>query len=74
MPIRPPCGRSRVVRERNAALLYELVQAEGATIAITGSPPRASLHAGGQHYRGARSTDVPEQELFSNPFAPLFGD
>jgi lipoprotein-anchoring transpeptidase ErfK/SrfK len=58
----------------NAALLYELVQAEGASIAITGSPPRASLHASSRHYRGARSTETPEQELFSNPFAPLFGD
>jgi lipoprotein-anchoring transpeptidase ErfK/SrfK len=32
----------------NAALLYRLVRAEGASIAITGSPPHASHYAGSQ--------------------------
>lgn len=58
----------------NAALLYEMVQAEGASIAITGSPPRASYRADGRRYRRARDASAPGPELFSNPFAPLFGD
>jgi hypothetical protein len=58
----------------NAALLYELVQEEGASIAITGSPPRASRYASSQTRRGARHSKSPEQETFSNPFELLFGD
>ena len=56
----------------NAALLYHLVQAEGASIAITGSPPRASHYAGSQHHHGARHSNSPGQETFSNPFELFF--
>jgi lipoprotein-anchoring transpeptidase ErfK/SrfK len=58
----------------NAALLYELVQAEGASIAITGSPPRASRYAGSQRHPGVRHTNSHKQETLSNPFELLFGN
>jgi hypothetical protein len=58
----------------NAALLYELVRHEGASIAITGSPPRVSRYSRGQHRQGARHTHSPKQDTFSNPFELLFGD
>jgi hypothetical protein len=58
----------------NAALLYELVQEEGASIAITGSPPRASRYSVSQHHQGARHTNWSEQETSTNPFELLFGN
>jgi hypothetical protein len=57
----------------NAALLYHLVRAEGASISITGSKPRASYYGGNRYHHGARLANSPRQETFSNPFAPLFG-
>ncbi len=57
----------------NAALLYDLVRAEGASISITGSKPRASDYGGNRYHHGVRHTNSPRQETFSNPFAPLFG-
>jgi lipoprotein-anchoring transpeptidase ErfK/SrfK len=58
----------------NAALLYELVREEGASIAITGSPPRAPRYEGARQHYGAHQTHWPERETFSNPFELLFGD
>jgi L,D-transpeptidase catalytic domain len=56
----------------NAAVLYQLVQAEGATISISGSPPRA-LHYANSRYSPRRAYS-PKQETRSNLFFLLFGD
>jgi len=56
----------------NAALLYKLVSAEGASIAITGSPPRVSRYVRSQpHY--LRHTYASYRETLLNPFDILFG-
>lgn len=57
----------------NAALLYQMVREEGASIAITGSRPRASHYASAR-YLHARETLSPRQSGLSNPLLMLFGD
>jgi hypothetical protein len=56
----------------NAAVLYQLVQMEGASISITGSPPRASRYTSRRYF--PRQTTSAQQETFSNPFLLLFGE
>jgi hypothetical protein len=57
----------------NAALLYQLVQEEGASISITGSPPRALHYASARHYRHERGIFSPRYETFSDPvFEPFW--
>lgn len=58
----------------NAAVLYRLVRAEGASIAITGSPPHASHYSSARYYQPARQTFAPRHETLSNPILLLFGD
>jgi len=43
----------------NAAQLYELVRAGGASISITGSRPRASYYLGSRYHHGARHSNLP---------------
>ncbi len=46
----------------NAATLFHMVQAEGARISISGSPPRTPTYASGsRHQRHARTTTVAHQ-------------
>jgi lipoprotein-anchoring transpeptidase ErfK/SrfK len=56
----------------NAAVLYQMVQAEGASIAITGSPPRLFHYASSRSLYRARETYSPRQETFPNPLLLLF--
>jgi hypothetical protein len=56
----------------NAAVLYQLVQTEGASISITGSPPRASRYTSRRYF--PRQATSAQQETFSNPFLLLFGE
>lgn len=58
----------------NAAVLYHLVQEEGASIAISGSPPRAFHYASARSFQPVRQTLSPRQATFSNPLLLLFGD
>lgn len=44
----------------NAAQLYQMVKAEGADIAISGSPPRASVYA--LHWRRSRRTNYARRD------------
>ncbi len=47
-PVSHGCVR---ISPANAATLYSLVRAEGATITITGSPPRSHFAGEGRHHR-----------------------
>ncbi|WP_363352139.1 L,D-transpeptidase [Methylocystis echinoides] len=58
----------------NAAVLYQLVQEEGASISITGSPRRALHYASGRSLYRARETYRPRQEPFFSPLFTLFGE
>ncbi len=55
----------------NAAVLYQLVRDEGASIAITGSTRRSSHYASGRY--SPRRVYPPRQETFPNPFLQLLG-
>jgi hypothetical protein len=58
----------------NAAALYQMVAAEGASISITGS--RQASHAG--HYASSRylshASYAPRRGNYLNPFSALFGE
>ena len=64
----------------NAALLYRMVQAEGARISITGSPPADVRYAGAdRHHRHGHHTEfaarrVPADPVAYAPLAPSFDD
>ncbi len=58
----------------NAAVLYQLVQAEGASISITGSPPRDFHYASSRSLYRARETYPPTRQPFLNPLLTLFGE
>jgi hypothetical protein len=58
----------------NAAVLYQLVQAEGASIAITGSPPRSAHYASSRYFYRAQRSYWPRLEAASNPFSMIFGE
>lgn len=58
----------------NAAVLYQLVQAEGANISIGGSPPRASHYASSRSLYRAPQLYRPRQESLFSPLLTLFGE
>ncbi len=63
----------------NAALLYEMVQAEGARISITGSSPADVRYAGAEHRHRRGRTQfaarrVQAQPVAYAPFAPSYDD
>lgn len=58
----------------NAAVLYHLVQAEGASISITGSPQRAVHYASSRSLYRTREMYRPRQEPVLSPLFTFFGE
>ncbi|MGJ0507922.1 MAG: L,D-transpeptidase [Methylocystis sp.] len=57
----------------NAATLYHMVQAEGASISITGSRPGHTGHYASSKYL-FHTSYTPRRERYLDPFSALFGD
>ena len=56
---------------RNAATLYEMVQAEGAHITITGSPPHDTAVASAEHHRRRSAGTIVEQPFDTEPLVEV---
>jgi hypothetical protein len=57
----------------NAAALYQMVSAEGASISITGSRPTRAAHYASSRYL-SHAAYAPRQRDDLNPLQFLFGD